>query len=112
MEVKILEEKPLLLSEVEVELEKIAKKGRLSIQEITYDFTRKFNKLDTNTAKGLIEEINKLEIPRVDNFHVYQIASIVPKNLGELRSIFAGTKTTVTPENIKKILEIVKKHDE
>ncbi|UCD04069.1 MAG: hypothetical protein JSW73_00255 [Candidatus Woesearchaeota archaeon] len=112
MEAKIIEEKPLLSSEVEKSLGKIKKKDRLPIQEVTYDFNRKFKKIDTDKSKKLIEEINALEIPRVTDFHICQIANLMPKNLGELRSIFAGTKTTITPENIKSMLEIIKKYDE
>lgn len=111
MEIKILDEKPLLLPEVEKELKKVDKKDRLAVQELSYDFARKFSRLNTETAKKLVEEINNLEIPRVGNFHVYQIVTLMPKNLGELRSIFAGTKTTVTPENMKNILSIVKKYE-
>ena len=111
MEVKITKEQPLLLSEVEQSLGKIKKKDRLPIQEVTYDFNRKFAKIKTEKSKKLVEEITALEIPRVTEFHIYQIANLMPKNLGELRSIFAGTKTTITPENIKSMLEIVKKYD-
>lgn len=111
MEVKIIKEQPLLSAEVEKSLGKVKKKDRLPIQEITYDFSRKFAKINTEKSKKLIEEINALEIPRVTEFHIYQIANLMPKNLGELRSIFAGTKTTITPENIKNMLEIIKKYD-
>lgn len=111
MEVKIIKEQPLLMSEVEEGLGKIKKKDRLPIQEVVYDFARKFEKINTEKSKKLIEEIKSLEIPRVTELHIYQIANLMPMNLGELRSIFAGTKTTITPENMKSILEIIKKYE-
>lgn len=111
MEVKVIKEQPLLMSEVEESLDKIKKKERLPIQEIVYDFARKFEKLNTEKSKKLIDEIKALEIPRVTEFHIYQIVNLMPKNLGELRSIFAGTKTTITPENMKSMLELIKKYE-
>lgn len=111
MEVKIKNQKILLSSEVESNLKKVNKKDRIPVQELSYDFNRKFKKLNTTDGKKLVEEIKELEIPRVTDFHIYQIANLLPKTLGELRSIFAGTRTTITPENIKKILEIIKKYD-
>jgi len=111
MEVKVLKSEPLLLGEVEKELKNIKKKDRLPVQEKSYDFARKFEKLKIEKAKQLIEEIRKLEIPRITDFHIYQIADLMPKSLVELRSIFAGTKTTVTPDNIKQIYEIIKKYE-
>lgn len=111
MEIEVKKQEPLHLSEVEKELRKINKKDRIPVQERGYDFIRKFEKLGTKKANKLTKEIKGLEVPRVTDFHIYQIANIMPKTLGELRTVFAGTKTTVTPENLQKILKVVKKYE-
>ncbi len=107
MELKIVEKKPLLLSEVEDNI----KEKNLPVQQKVFDCMKKFSKINKDKALTLLKELKSLEIPRVEDEQFIQIINLAPKTESELKSVFSGSKTTVSSENIKKILETLKKHE-
>ncbi len=109
MELKIINKKPLILKEVSENI--ASKKNTIAVQQKVFDFTNKFSKFNKEVSHKLIDELIELRIPRVEEHQLIQIINLAPKTETEIKTIFAGTKTTVTTESIKKILEILKKHE-
>ena len=109
MDVRIISKTPLTIAEVKETLDNLEKKGELSgSQQKIKDFTTRFNKLNKDSAAKLIKEINSVDIPRMTEEAVVEIANILPTTEGELNTIFGGKHITVTKENLKKILDIIK----
>ena len=109
MELKIIKKQPLLLNEVEEHVGKL--KNMSAVQQKVFESIKKFSKINKDEAHRLFEELKALEIPRVEENQFIQIVNLAPKTESELKSVFAGSKTTVSSENIKKILETLKKHE-
>ncbi len=107
MELKIINKKPLLLQEVGENIEK----KDIPLQQKVFDSMKKFSKFNKDKALKILEELNSLEIPRLEDEQFIQIINLAPKTESELKSVFSGSKTTVSSENIKKILETLKKHE-
>ena len=81
------------------------------VQQKTKDYSIKFSKLNKSQESKLFEEIQKLDIPRISKEHIAEIISLLPKDVNELKTIFAGSKTTVTTENLDKILKALKQYE-
>ncbi len=64
------------------------------------NFIRIHDKADT-----LLKELTKIE--RVSDVHAYKIAELMPRDETELRPIFAKDRFTLTPEELKQILDII-----
>lgn len=111
MDIKVVKKEPLTLVEVNKTISGLGKKSELpAIQQKVLTFAKKFNKITEAHAKKLAEELRGLEIPMFSEEHIVQIINIMPKDLAELKSVFAGSKTSISPENFKKILDVVLKY--
>jgi len=111
MELKILDQQPVMMAELAGEMKKIGKKEIKSLQQKTNDYALKFSKLNKDREAKLYSDLLGLEIPRLEREHVATIVNLLPRNDAELKTIFAGSKTTVAPENIVKILDTLKKYE-
>ena len=108
----ILEEKPIHLAELKERLDKIETRDKeLGFRATkTKDYLKKFSKLDNKKSTELIAEIQKLNIPRIRDRQIVKIVDLLPISIDELRMIFVGEITTITPENMQQILNVVKKY--
>jgi len=108
----ILEEKPIHLAELKERLEKIESRDKeLGFRATkTKEYLKKFTKLDNKKSQELIKKINSLNIPRIKDRQITKIVDLLPINLDELRMIFVGEITTITPENMQQILNVVKEY--
>lgn len=105
----ILEEKPITMTELKEELEKIKKKKELNFRaNKTQEYLSQFSKYDYNKAKELIDKINKLNIPRLKEEYIVKIVDILPTTLDDLKALLQGYTVTIKNENMKKIVEVVK----
>jgi DNA-directed RNA polymerase subunit F len=107
---KLIQESPLPLPELKEKLESIEKRDK----ELTFrgnkvkDYLNKLIKLDTKQTAELKQKILDLEIPRIKDRQIIKILDILPEDLDDLRSVFTGETTTVTQENMEKLIEAVK----
>ena len=102
----------LSLGEIAEELKPKSKKDELEpIQQKVMDYSIKFSKLNKSQELKLIEELSALEVPRMTEEHIATIVNLMPKAVSELKTIFAGTKTTIAPENLESIQKTVNKHE-
>lgn len=74
------------------------------------DSITKFSKINKAQELKLIESLKGLSIARMTDAHIIQIATILPKDIDELKIIFAGSRTTLTQEDLEKINNTIKQH--
>jgi len=108
MRVKILEKQTVELARVPVT---IKAGGDLNPdQQKIHDITKKFAKLTPAKAQSLRKDLNDLNIVRLTENHIVQIIDLLPVEIANLHSILSGSKTTITPENLDKIIGKVKQY--
>ncbi len=109
----ILEENPIPMYEVKSELSKIKKRdGELNFRgQKTEEYLNVFVKLGPKKGKELVDEINTLGIPRLKEEHIYKIVDIMPKDVEGLKLVLHGYTLSVSKENMKKIVDVLKKYD-
>ena len=56
------------------------------------------------------KKIQELDIPRLKERQIVKIIDMLPKSEEELKMLLTGETTTITDENIKKIVEVTKNH--
>jgi len=105
---KILEEKTISNPEARAVLEKVKEDELGEFQRRTLEFTRKFSKLPSEKASKLTEELaSKLQLDRND---AIQIVNCLPQTVEELRAVLTVKGRFVSTEQLKGILEIMKRH--
>lgn len=101
--------KPVSTTEAKEIMLKLEKEKELSYeQKLALEHLKKFSKLKPSELKSLKDELNS--IIRVSDETLVQILNILPKTADELRLIFVKEKFSVKEEEIKKILEVLKKY--
>jgi len=102
--------KPVSLSEVKSILKKIEKERgeMLYEQKIALEHAHKFAKMPVKKTTDLVKELSKLEF--LQEIHVYKIADILPTTEDDIKTIFAKERMTLGENEVKNILEIVKKY--
>lgn len=105
---RVVNEKPVTLSEVLELLEK-QKKGELDYtQRLAYDYAQKFSKTDVKKAMKMKEELMALE--KLKESHVVAIIDRMPEVKEDLEVIFQKERVQIEEGDTKKILEIVGKY--
>lgn len=79
---------------------------RAEIQNKLIDYAKASARLKEDDAEKLREELRALDIATLAPEHIIQIIDILPQDLSELKSVFAGSKTNLSPEQFVKIIEI------
>lgn len=111
-ELKILKSEPFTMASLAEEMKPKSKKETITpIQQKVLDHSVKFSKLNKSRELKLFEELKALEVPRITEEHIATIVNLMPKSINELRTVFAGSKTTVAPENLEKIQQTVSKYE-
>ncbi len=95
---------------VATELRKVKSDDRKPAQQTSFDIAQKTARLNKTDTEKVIKELNKLGIARMTEEHVIAIATFLPQSPDELKTIFAGTKTTIKSEDLAKILDIIPKY--
>lgn len=107
---KTLESEPIPAAKVKEILEEFSEKHELSYeQNVTLAHVTNTNKLSLEDTERLIEELVDNEI--VDEKLAVRIADFVPRDMADLRLIFAKEFTSPSKEEMEKILEIIEKYD-
>ena len=107
MELKIISKEPLSLPQVAKMVKGIGnKEERAEVQNKILDFANGHAKMKEAEAEKLRAELGALDIATLSAEHITQIIDILPQDLAELKSVFAGSKTNLSPEQFQKIMEI------
>lgn len=105
------EEKLASLSEVKNMLSKGESESDLTYeQRLALEHAKQFSLLNLTKTNSLIKGLLKME--RVSDMLAFKIAELLPQNADEVRPIFAKERFTLEEDEIKKIIELVKKHQE
>ena len=105
---KTLETKPIPAAKVKEILEEFSEKHELSYeQNLTLDHATNLNKLSLEDTEKLIEELEAY----VDYKQAVRIADIVPRDMDDLRLIFAKERNAPSNDEMKEILEILEKYE-
>jgi len=108
MEVK--DEKMILWAEAKKILETKEKDSNKELgyeQNNALDHLRKFSKLNEKKAKDMLEELGKIE--RLKDRQKMGIVNMLPQDMDDLKVLFANEVVSLSEEDRKKILNIVKK---
>ncbi len=108
----VLEERPISLAELKATLERIEKRDtKLGFRSTkTKEYLKKFSKLEEKKADELIQKIRALDIPRIKDRQIIKIIDLLPAELDEIRMIFSNETTSISPENMQQILNVVKEY--
>jgi DNA-directed RNA polymerase subunit F len=105
---KIESEKFVTWAEVKKVLEKKEKEKELSYeQKNALDHLRKFSKISEKAANEMTEELGKIE--RLKERQIVSIINHLPQEMEELRVLFANEVVSISEDEKKKIISIVKK---
>lgn len=80
-------------------------------QKVTYDYAKKFAKLDTKKAEALIKKLSELKMRKLKDKQIVKIVDLLPKDMEDLKVILAKSQMPLKEDELQKILEIVKKHE-
>ncbi len=107
---KVIEEKPLAMTEVKAMLKKIKKRdGELSYRaNKTEEYLGQFDSLNQKQVKELKGILDGLGIPRLKDYHIIKLVDLVPSNLEDVKLVFQSFATlTVSQDNMKKIAKAI-----
>jgi DNA-directed RNA polymerase subunit F len=111
-ELKIVKSQTMTLGHIASDVKPKTKKEEITpIQQKVLDHSVKFSKLNKSEELKLVEELKALEVPRMTEEHIATMVNILPKSVNELRTVFAGSKTTIAPENLEKIQNTLSKYE-
>jgi len=109
MATETISEKPISISELKQELEKIKKRDKeLNFRAArTEEYLQHFSTL--KNLEELFKKIEALKISRLKEQHIIKIIDILPTTIDELKAILQGYTVTVNNENLKKIVDTINK---
>jgi DNA-directed RNA polymerase subunit F len=108
-EIKIIEEKPISMAELKEDLKEIKKRDT----ELSFRTAKVAEQVEVlkivkpKEAEEMFAKIQKLNISRLKDVHIYKIIDLLPQNIVELKNIVQSYSLTVTNDNLEKILEIL-----
>ena len=105
---KTLETKPIPAAKVKEILDEFSEKHELSYeQNLTIDHVTSLNKLSLEETEKLIEELEAY----VEYKQAVRIADLLPRDMADLRLIFAKERNAPSNDEMKEILEILEKYE-
>lgn len=110
-----LEKEPIPAAKVKEILEEFKENHELSYeQNLTLEHVSSLNKLSLEDTEKLIEELKaffeNLEV-EIDSKVAIRIADILPRDMADLRLIFAKERNAPSNDEMKELLEILEKYD-
>jgi DNA-directed RNA polymerase subunit F len=103
---ELREKRILTLSEAHQVLEKIDVEKADQIQKRTLDYTSKFAKTSSETAKKMRKQLESDCGLSVEE--AVEVVNIMPKSIEELRTFTAGWRKLLPTETLEKVLRILK----
>ena len=110
MEPKVIEQSPISMTNLKIEIEKIKKRDKEPNIRVTKveDYLNAMMPLSAAKEKQLIAAIKKLDIPRIKDDHIVKIADTLPKTVDDLKLVMQGYVISISNENMKKIVDALK----
>ncbi len=98
-------ENKLTLPQVKEVLESIGEENLDQFQRRTFDYVSKFSKLDSATAKTLLETLVKEY--ELDEDEAVQIINCMPETVEELRVFLAGGRKIIETQKLATIVNLL-----
>ncbi|HYD02886.1 MAG TPA: hypothetical protein VEC16_01160 [Alphaproteobacteria bacterium] len=111
-EIKIIEEKPISIAELKEEIKDIKKRDT----ELSFRTAKIAEQLELlkivkqKDAEEMFEKIQKLNIPRIKDSHIYKIIDLLPQNAIEVKNIITSYSLTISNDNVEKVLEVISEY--
>lgn len=111
MEPKIIEERPISMTELKIEIDSIKKRQEEASIRVTKveEYLQSFTHVSPAKEKELVEALKKLDVPRLKEEHMAKITDLLPKTVEDLKLIMQGYVISISADNIKKIVDVVNK---
>jgi len=108
-ELKVLEEKPISMAQLKEEIKEIKKRDeelgfRTAKVSEHLEVLKILKEKDAEEAFGKLEKLN---VPRLKEGHIYKIIDLMPTNMVELKNITQSYALTITNDNLEKILDAI-----
>ena len=108
---KIIESEPISGAEVREILEEFSENNELNYeQNLTINHLARFKRYSVEDSKEIIEKLHEL-LPNLKTKVAVNIVNLVPKDLADLRLIFAKEAYQPDKEEMEQILEILEQYD-
>jgi len=105
----VIDEEPISIAEAKNIMNKRKNEGDLSYeQNITYEYLKKMSTLSPSKVKNIRKDLQEIEILKPK--HIAKIIDILPDTDDEVKLLFEKEMTNLKKDEIKKIVEIVKKY--
>ena len=105
---KTLESEPIPAAKVKEILEEFSEKYELTYeQNLTLAHATSLNKLSLEDAEKLIEELEAY----MNHKQAIRVADMVPRDMADLRLLFAKERNAPSNDEMKEILEIIEKYE-
>lgn len=106
---KVIESEPIQAVKVKEILDEFSKENELNYeQNITLNHLSRFPRYSIEDSDAIIEELKGMGLK--DKIAV-RIVNLIPKDLSDLRLIFAKEANSIDKEEMEQILEILEKYD-
>jgi DNA-directed RNA polymerase subunit F len=111
MEPKIVDERPISMTELKTEIDLIKKRQEEASVRVTKveDYLNSFSQINPAKEKELVDALKKLNVPRLKDEHLAKITDTIPKTVDDLKLIMQGYVISISADNIKKIVDVVNK---
>ncbi len=104
---KVIETDPITLAEVKKMLEERSQIHELNYeQNLALDHVTKFVKTDEETAAELVQELEEI----IKKIQAIKLADTMPKDMADMRLMFAKERGSHKQEELEKLLEIINKY--
>ncbi len=108
MNEKILNSKAVSFRHVLSRLAKVKEPN--TIQQNLQSIEQGLGALSDEEVEAFTKELSELKIIMLSDMHIMQIVDLCPQTVLELRLILSSTKTTLTEEDVNRILAVCKKY--
>lgn len=106
---KIIETDPITNAEVKKMLEERSESHELNYeQNLALDHVTKFTKIDSQKASELVKELEEI----IKKTQAVKLADMMPKDLADMRLMFAKERGSHKKEEMETLLEILNKYRE
>jgi DNA-directed RNA polymerase subunit F len=103
---EIIKREVITLPHVKEILEAVKPDDMDQIQRWTYDYVRKFVKIDSRSAMKMVKQL--IEQCELKEGEAVEVVNILPTTLEELRAFTFGWKKLILTETLEKMLNILK----
>ena len=108
---EIIESEPISSAEVKEILDEFSQDNELNYeQNLTLNHLSRFKKYSVEDSKEIMEKLHET-FPNLRTRVIVHIVDLVPKDLADLRLIFAKEPNQLDKEEMEQILEILEQYD-